>query len=169
MAIDLFTLEEEEQEEVEDQSSGPMKSLRNHAKKLERQLKALTTENEELKAFKSAAETETLKNTTASIFKELGLTDKQAELYTKVNPDVLATPELAKAFATEYGWQLPEVEESEEEGESAPFAPLPTSGAPAPTGQIMDSDKWFDLYKTNPAEAIRIANKGRVSLLTEDK
>lgn len=167
VTTDDFTLDDDEETEVDDKSN-PMKTLRDHAKSLERKAKAYEKELEELRAFKVKFESEAKSRTAGEIFSQLGLSEKQAALFLKVNPDAEVDLASAKAFAEEYGFAIDESQVDESEAvETGGFSPSPTTGGKPAPGKIFSSEEWYALYKENPAEAMKIANQGRVKLQTE--
>lgn len=162
---DDFTLDDEETEEAA--GSNPMKSLRDHAKSLERKIKAYEKELEDLRTFKGTYEAEAKAGTAGKIFSQLGLSEKQAKLFLKVNPDADVTEQAARDFAEEYGFEVNEEGSEEEIEQEGPFSPSPSSGGKPAPGKIFTSEEWYDLYKENPAEAMKIASQGRVKLQTQ--
>jgi peptidoglycan/xylan/chitin deacetylase (PgdA/CDA1 family) len=154
----------EDEDEGEEETSSKTNPLRAHIRKLEKELKAATGELETLRTFKTEYDSKLKATTAETVFKDLGLTEKQAALFMKVNPDTDPSPASAKAFAEEYGFTVTENDESTEEEGS--FTPTPTtSGVPAP-GKIWESDEWYKLYDSNPQEAMKLAAQGRVKLAT---
>lgn len=140
----------------------PLKQVRAHVKALEKEL-------DELREFKVTATAEGRKRAALDAFKGIGLSEKQADLYLKVNPEGEISVDNVKLFAEEYGFkaanEAAESETSEEEGdESGAFAPVSSTDGTPPSGKVYNSSEWFDLYMKNPAEALAIAKKGKVQL-----
>lgn len=147
-------------------NSAPFKQLRDHAKKLEKELKAKDSELETLREFKSQAEARARRELLERSASKVGITEKQAELFMAVRPDEEPTPEAVKTFAIEYGFVEAGPAADEGEGSDGSFAPTPPSGVPA-SKKRYTSDEWDVLYKSNPVEAMQAANEGRVDFQTK--
>ena len=150
------------------QESNPMKELRNHAKELEKQLKATEKEKAELLKFREEVETRQRRDALASTFTDLGLTDKQAELYFKTQTDESAEikPEDIKLWAIDYGLlQAPETDEEEVSSDPS-FVPIPKSAGGPPSGRMITSAEFDELMQTDQAQAIKLASEGRVQFET---
>lgn len=150
------------EEDIDSQRSGPFRQLRDYAKKLEKELKAIQKEAEELRQFKAQREAEERKAAIAAALKEVGLPEKHVELFQAVRPDAEPTVDAVRKFAEEYGLVQPS--EKTESGSS--FSPAPPSGVPAGSKRY-SSDEWWELYRSNPAEALKAAAEGRVEFQTK--
>lgn len=163
-SYELDPLEDNEGEESRSRDSAPIKQLRDHAKKLERELKTRDKEVEELRAFKADAERRAKQELLRQAISAVGLNEKHAELFTAARPDQEPTPEAVKAFAVEYGFIANPGSDDEGE-ESGSFGPTPPSGVPAHKKRYT-SEEFDELYKSNPVEAIQAAEEGRVDFQT---
>jgi len=151
-------ISEIEGEEPQRKETNPVKQLRDTLKARDKERKELLAELEELRSFKAeAAHRESVSNA-AKVFTAVGLSDKQAELYVKLNPEADVTPEAVREFATAYGLPV-STEEGEQPSHEAPFRPA-EGGVPA-DGK-MNRDDLNRLYKENPAAAIKALEQGRV-------
>lgn len=144
-----------------------IKSIRDHAKSLERQLKAQERELETLRNLRDQYEQEARKAKTAKVFTEVGLSEKHATLFAALNPDAEPDAESVKAFAEEYGLAM-QTADTEADGdklkdESDPgFSPI-TSGQPTDKRRY-SSEEWWTLQRENPAAALQAVKDGRVDL-----
>ena len=142
----------------------PLKTVRAHVKQLEKEL-------DELRKFKTDTTTEVRTRTATEAFKALKLSEKQADLFLRLNPEGEVTAEAVRAFATEYGFTPQEA--SSEEGEETKtdegtaFKPVSTSEGTPAAGKMLNAIEWFELYQTNPGEAMALANRGKVKLQAE--
>lgn len=155
--FDPDLIDEEHEDEGDSQKSGPFRRLRDHAKKLEKELRALQKEAEELRQFKAQREAEERRAAIREALKELGLPEKHVDLFQAVRPDAEPTVDAVRRFAEEYSLIQPSA--TTESGSS--FSPTPPSGVPAGSKRY-SSDEWWELYRSNPAEAMRAAAEGRV-------
>jgi hypothetical protein len=151
----------------EDKSSS-FRQLREYAKKLEKELKSLQKEAEELRQFRAEQEKAQRKSQLAASFKELGLSEKHAELFLLAKPDTEPNVEEVKRFALEYGLLRGDSKPEEENKSTGAFAPLPPSGEPAGSKRYTSEEFWA-LYQENPNEALRAASEGRVDFKTSLK
>lgn len=152
--------EDNEGEATPRNDSGPMKQLRDHAKSLEKNLRTQEKELEELRSFKAEAERRAKQELLRQAVSAVGLNEKHAELFSAARPDVEPTPEAVKAFAVEYGF-IAGPDRAEEDEREGSFQPTPPSGVPAHKKRYTNVE-WDDLYKSNPVEAIKAAEEGRV-------
>lgn len=159
---------EDEETDTPRANSAPFKQLRDHAKKLEKELKDRDKELDELREFKASQELRVKRELLRQSFSTVGLNEKHAELFEAARPDVEPTPEAVKAFAVEYGFldaaSDPAAEEDESEGS---FGPTPPSGVPASQRRFTNLE-FEELYKSNPVEAIKAAEEGRVDFQKGD-
>ena len=153
-------------EDNSSQDSNPMKELRDHTKALERERKTLTKELDELRAWKADREHADRSKSVTGVFSDLGLGEKQAELYMKLNPEAESVePGDARAFAEEYGWAVTSSDE-ESADTSAGFSPSQASSGIPAKGQRLSSEDFWKLVKENQAEALKMARDGRVDFKT---
>jgi hypothetical protein len=113
----------------------------------------------------------------SSVFKEVGLPEKNAALFQKLNPEGEVTEETVRAFAEEYALPLtpkepPATEQEQQQKAFAGHQPqgwTPQAGSDASSsGQgKMSSQEFNDLYKTNPVAAVQAVREGRAELMTE--
>lgn len=149
-----------------------MKSLRDHAKDLEKQLKAAAKRegelNTQLFTYKQAEKTQGL----ARKFEEQGLNEKQAKLFLALNPDIEEINlESIQEFAEEYGLTTPTKVEGENapievNAETAGFVKVPNSIATPPDGKVLSSEEYESLLATDQTAALRAVQEGRVQLAT---
>lgn len=154
-------------EPKDEEATSVVRSQRAHIKQLEKELKTLrkdTQEVEELRQFKAQYE-QTQKATQArTVFTEVGLPDKLADLFVKVNAEADPTPEAVRAFAEDYGLA------PQQSADPAPAAPAvqpftPTVGGTPPSGLISRDE--FDAMMRDPSQrprALQLAQQGRVQL-----
>lgn len=150
------------EEDSDPQKSSPFRQLRDYAKKLEKELKAAQKEAEELRQFKAQREAEERKTAIIGALREIGLPEKHVELFQAVRPDVEPTVDAVRSFAEEYGLVRPSATTESGSG----FSPAPPSGVPAGSKRY-SSDEWWELYRSNPAEAMKAAAEGRVEFETK--
>lgn len=177
-------------DDYEDETDQPsndnqnFKQLRDYSKKLERQVNSGAKELEELRKFKQEVEAERRTMSVAQIFKKVGLSEKHAGLFAKLN-DGDVTEDAVIQFATEYELPRTEVPVADEpeptdtvqSGEIREIAPAeagsapvvqgfaPASGAQLPGGKIITTvEEAIEVQTTNPAEFARLYQAGRVKL-----
>lgn len=142
-----------------------IKSIRDHAKALERQLKAQERELETLRSLRDQYESDARRAKTAAVFTEVGLSEKHATLFAALNPDVEPDAETVKAFAEEYGLAIARTEGDDDKlkaEEDPGFSPV-TSGQPTDKRRY-SSEEWWTLQRENPAAALQAVKDGRVDL-----
>lgn len=160
MSDNPFAFDEDEVEETERKESNPVKQLRDALKAAQKEAKESKKELEELRAFKSDYERRERAQSATQAFSKLGLNEKHAELFVKLNPEAELTEEAVKTFATEYGLPVTEQATTDETTpEEAPFAPadVGSSGEGYISRQQLD-----EMYKSNPQRAIGMLRSGRV-------
>lgn len=142
--------------------SNPMKQLRAHARKLEKDLKAGTTELEELRQYKVTSELAIREVQAGKVFTELGLSDKQAKLFLKTNPDTEVTKDSIKAFAVEYGLGIQESEEDAalDAQTSDSFVPVTSGGNPV--RNVLNREQFEALKRTDMGAAVKAVQENRV-------
>lgn len=153
---------------VED-SNKSFKQLRDYAKKLEKDLAKERKDAERLRAFETEILTERKEKAITSVFSEVGLNPKHAELFKRVNPDVQVdsiNADAIKAFAAEFelptsAGEVPEAPAPEAVG----FTPV-TTGTGSPGG-MLTADDIEEKLKSGDLEAItRAIESGRVNKQT---
>lgn len=159
-------LEDEDEATPRSQQSAPFKQLRDHARKLEKEIKDRDKELEALRQFRAEAERRTKQELLRQAVSAVGLNEKHAELFSAARPDVEPTPEAVRAFAVEYGFISGPSGDDEDESDQGSFKPAPPSGVPA-SKKRYTSEEFDALYKTNPVEAIKAAEEGRVDFQTK--
>lgn len=143
-----------------------IKSIRDHAKSLERQLKQQERELENLRNLRDTYEQEARRAKAAAVFAQAGLSEKHAALFAAVNPDVEPDEDAVKSFAEEYGLAVKAAEEAEEklQTDEPGFSPI-ASGTPGEKKKY-SSQEWWDLQRENPAAALLAIRENRVDLAT---
>lgn len=160
---DDFPFGEPEEETTPTQSdANPMKQLRTHANKLEKQLKTSQTELEELRAFKAGIDQKSKAEQVGSIFTELGLNPAQVKLYELAMPDAEPSKETVGKWAVEYG--LAQATEGAVPDESTGFTPTTTPEGIAPGAKRLSRDEWIELSVKDSAAGQRAFQQGRVDL-----
>jgi hypothetical protein len=161
-------------------STNPLKQVRDHAKKLQRDLRQARKELEDLRSWKTDRETEDRKRTIETVFDKVGLQVKHAELFLAVKPDEDPTELAIKEFAKEYSLPLETKNEEGDEGDkpAAPsitvqgdispspgFTPATTPAeAPSSNRKQLTQEEFRKLYETRPEEALQLLSAGRVEL-----
>lgn len=143
---------------------GP-KALRDHAKSLEKQLKAAqakVAEAEQLQARLAEYEAKERTSSVTAAFQALGLNPKHAAFYPK---DQESDPEAIKAWAVDNDFLTPEEDETPAPPAATPgFTPTVIAGSVPPGSKVLNNDEFGELLKTNPNEAFRLYQAGRVKL-----
>lgn len=133
------------------------KSWEKKARELGKELKAT---NEKLQAY----ETEKRETTVKSVFAELDLPEKQANLFLKTHEGEI-TPDAIRQFVTDYGLKdLSEETGGTTEDKSQGFQPGGTGGAAAPTGSKIPRAEWLQLVQSDPLRAQKLHSEGRVDM-----
>lgn len=168
--IEPFSSEDDEQDEgtvvpqVEDNQS--FKQLRDAYKRLERDTAKNNKELERLRTFEAEVLGERKETAINSVFTEVGLNPKHAELFKRVNPDLgvdAVTADAVKAFAAEF-----ELATSAGEVPEAP-APEPVGYTPVATGtgspvQRLTAEDIDELLRKGDLDSItRAFEAGRVN------
>ena len=155
------------------------KQLRDYARKLERDNKAKEREIERLATYEAKDRVTTLKG--------VGLSEKHAALFLKVNAEEAITPELVQAFVTEYEIPVAQASETpapaetpapqasalppegivelnpEKPTQNSGFAPTPAAGNAAGS-VITEVQEAQKLAVDNPEEYARLREAGRIQL-----
>lgn len=147
-----------------DDEETPQEQPRNNEaaarRKLEKEMKALSTELEDLRAFRAEREKQDRANSVSTAFQALGLNPLHAKFYTGEG-DV--TEDAVKAWAVEN--QFLRLEEGEAAPEPAPagFTPTVIEGSQALGGKVYPFDEWMTLSQSDPDKANAIWKAGRVA------
>lgn len=154
----------EEESPQGNQGSNPVKQLRDALKAKDKESKAMLKELEELRAFRGKYESDQKVAKAAETFTKYGLTEKHAELFYKLNPELTDFSDQAVlAFAEE--WALPIKQSEGEEGDPTPGAEeepfVPVEGGSPQTGYMSRADLEV-LYKQNPRKALATLQSGKV-------
>jgi hypothetical protein len=171
MDDDALFDQEDEEPEVENST---IRQIREHARKLEKELKAARKELEDLRAYREQTERERTVASARTIFEQVGLNPKWAELYLKAQDGAEPTPESVRTWAQEYGLAVPEPErETAEQPASEPaFVPTQPAAAAASTQAPMTWKEFAELHRQDPGRAVReaqqrgIADVGEVGVLS---
>ena len=159
---DLFDFADEEETTPEaSQDSGPMKQLRRHANKLEKDLKSRDTELEELRTFKDEFNNSKRAEKAASVFTELGLNPAHVKFWQLENPDAEVDAVEVGKWAVENGFAQATVEASDQ---GSGFTPTTTPDATPPGAKRLTRAEWLALAGSDSAAAQLAFQKGRVDL-----
>jgi len=153
--------EEDEQDTSTQERSNPVRSLREALKAKEKEARNLAKELKELQSFKAEYDQKEKIRSLAETFTQVGLTDKHAELFYKLNPEAEATVESVSAFAKDY--QLPlKLEENETPAptDNRPF--IPASGGSSDETGYVTREQLDQMYAENPRKAIEVLQSGKV-------
>jgi hypothetical protein len=160
VADEDFIFGEEDGETEKTPDSNPVRDLRKHANKLEKDLKASQAELEELRTFKAAADAKVKAETVGSIFTELGLNPAQVKLYELAMPDAEPSKEAVGKWAIEYG--LASADE-ETVPETTGFTPTTTPEGTPPGSKRMTGREMLEAAINGDTAAAQAAFlKGRV-------
>ena len=155
---DEYLSEFAEDEAPQEQDSNPVKQLRTHADKLEKQLKARDKELEELRSFRDEFNNKQRTEKVSSVFTELGLNPTHAKFWQLENPETEPDATTVGKWAVDNGF----AQATEEAVETGGFTPTTTPEGVAPSGKRYTLDEWLNISVTNPAEGERILKQGRV-------
>lgn len=154
--------EGEEKEEAPGSENATIKQIRDAQKTWEKKARDL---GKALKASEArVAEFEdTQRRTTAEgVFKEIGLSEKQAALYLK-NHEGDVTSESIRQFVTDYDLaDLSKETGGTTEEKSGGFQPGGTGNTESSTAALMPRKEWLQLVGTDPARAEKLLRDGRV-------
>lgn len=167
-----FDLDFEEDETDEDQAkvNKSISDLRKYARAQKKLADEAIAENAVFRQEKAERDEATRVETIGQTFKTVGLNEKHAALFAKLNPEVEVTAEAVTAFATEY--ELPITAPAEGEAAPAPaassgFTPVTTPAAPA-SGTISIEDARKLIREGKYDEAQKLYSEGRVEKLERD-
>lgn len=151
--LDLEEEKDQEQAPVPQEKTDNFKQLRDYTKRQERELK-------QLREFREA----TVQRERLSTLQAAGLTEAQSNVYLKAYEEV--TPEGVEAFKTNVlGVAAPAPEavpETTPETKSGSFAPSAPQGGMGPSLRMYTQDEWDQLFNTNPQEAFKVQQEGRI-------
>jgi AraC-like DNA-binding protein len=169
MSDDLFAVPQ-----IDPQDETPViKQMREQLEALTKQAKQAAKEAESLRAEKAERQAQEQQANLRSAFAQVGLNERQADLFAAVRPDVEATPETIAEFATEYGltpktpteapaasgerqWEV----EGHDHPHPANFFPPPTGAAPQIPGEGKITRQEFEAM--NPAQRWDLISRGQV-------
>lgn len=169
--VEPFSVEDDELDEgvtaatpADDNKS--FRQLRATANRFEKDLKAANKELERLQAFEAEVLGERKEKAISSVFTEVGLNPKHAELYKRVNTDLSAeaiTADAVRAFAAEFDLatttgEVPEAPVAEPVG----FEPV-TTGTGSPGGMLTADDIAEKLRNGDLDGVARAIQNGRVN------
>jgi hypothetical protein len=144
--------EEESAAKVEppDKDNKVIKEIRDHAKRVERELAASRKEAEELKTWKTEQES----RSKAQALSAAGLNEKQQVAFLALNQEV--TPDAIQTFRSEVLGQgdSPQPESG--------FGPTDIAGEGATVGTFYARKDWERIMRENPAKGDEIARAGKV-------
>jgi hypothetical protein len=153
---DLFDFNDED-EAPQEQDSNPVKQLRTHANKLEKQLKAQEKELEDLRSFHTEQTAKQRDSQVTTVFNDLGLNPAHVKFWKLENPDTEPEANAVGKWAVENGFAQAE--------ESAPdtgsFTPTTVEGT-AVGNKRLSVTEWYELTASDPAAAQLAFQKGRV-------
>lgn len=162
----LDALGEDPEEEPTETSAAPkqenkaFKELRDHAKRLERENNRLNKEVGDLREFKTSVTKAQRAKQVEGAFKELGLNEKQAELFLRVSDADEISVDGVREFAQQYGLIVGEEETTTTSGGG--FPPSNLSGSADPGKRTVTRDEFEKMVSTNPAKARELLAEGRV-------
>lgn len=165
--VNPFLLDDEDDDETDatggdtSPDSKNFKEVRAALRRADKERKAALEELEALKKFKAEVDETARKATIESTFKSVGLSEKHATLYAKLNPDGDVTEDAVKAFAVEY-----ELPTSAGEAVTPPvkdegFKPVIPGSTPA-VGVISIEDAQKLIREGKYDEAQKLYSEGRV-------
>lgn len=173
-STDWYADDSDDQDSEDDGSDGrrnPVRDQRNQIRKLQKDLKAANKRAEELEKFKLEFESSKKLEATKSLFEDMGLNERQAKLFTQLNPDADVTEEAVEAFATEVlGFEVQYVDEDGEPTdppEPEGFAPTPTIGERT-SSKPMTRVEWLNLAGRDPVAGQAALKAGKVDLSEVD-
>lgn len=158
---DLFDFGEEETTPEASQDSGPMKQLRRHANKLEKDLKTAQAENEELRTFRDEFNNAKRTEKAAAVFTELGLNPAHVKFWQLENPEAEIDAVEVGKWAVENGFAQATTEAPDQ---GSGFTPTTTPDATPPGAKRLTNAEWQQLAASDPAAAQLAFQKGRVDL-----
>lgn len=132
---------------------------------MRKELRDLKKEADELRAFRVDREKADRETAISGVFTEVGLNPKHAKLFTALNPEGDATPELVAKFATEYGLVTNEGEGFEmpqPASEHRGFTPTVVEGGSTPAGKTYNREEFDQIMRENPVRGRQLAEAGKV-------
>lgn len=140
--------------------SNPFNELRKQNRDLKKSVKTYESELEELRKFRQEYEASQRTAAASKVFSDLGLSEKSAKLFVKLNPDTDPTPEAVRAFGLDYG--LLAEGEVKEEKPVEPFRPISVTGSNPTRGGQIKYEEYQTLLRENPTAAMQAVAEGRV-------
>lgn len=158
----IFGDDDGETEPAPAPESNPVRELRKHTNKLEKELKASREELEALRSFKAEVDQKTKAATVGSIFEKLGLNPAQTKLYELAMPEAEPSEESVSKWAVEYG--LATTDETPVP-ETSGFTPTTTPEGTPPGAKRMSSKEMLEAALNGDVAAAQAAFlKGRVDM-----
>lgn len=135
-----------------------IKQIRDHAKKLEKELAQTRKEADELKTWK--AETESRSRT--QVLSAAGFNEKQAQAFLAMNQEV--SSEAIQSFKSEVLGQGEAPESASRNDTSSGFGPTDTSGERSGTtaGGYVTRQEFEQIMRQNPAKGDELVRSGKV-------
>lgn len=166
--VEPFSVDDDTEDEGDAAPAGDnktIKAMREALERAERRAKNAEKQVEKLSEFQTSVLAERREQAVSSIFTEVGLNPKHAELYKRLNPDIevdAINADAVNAFAAEYGLatssgDVPEAPEVKPEG----FTPV-TTGNAAPSATISDEQISQWLSEGNLEAVNKAFQDGRV-------
>lgn len=181
---DPFDLSDEGTDEPTDSENKNFVQLRQHARDLEKRLKSVEPELEELRGFRTQTLAQKRTDAAENAFKELSLNPASARLFTALNPEGDVTVEAVAAFAKENGLMPVDAATPAPVADGpAPVVDSPDVTTPSTDGQRtrgfqpqvggatvpVDAEKvsraeWLRMVQDNPAKAQSLFEQNRVDM-----
>jgi len=153
----------EETETPDAPENTTLKAVRDWGKGWEKKAKSFEKKVEDLEKFRTEVVERERKTVVTGVFKELGLPEKQADLFLKTN-DGEVTADAVKQFVTDFGLVPGGEEEGQEKVEEKrgfePGGVSPQGGTPKPV--LVTTAELMELLKTDPAQASKLVEEGKV-------
>lgn len=145
-----------------------IKAVRDWGKGWEKKAKAQEKELEKLRTFQTEVTERERTATVAGVFKELGLPERQAELFLKTNEGEV-TADVVRQFVTDFGLVPSGEGKGEEPEEKKGFEPggiSPQGTSPKPT--LVTPQELLKILKEDPARADQLVAEGKVQTASYD-
>lgn len=154
--------EEEETPPDASQDSGPMKQLRRHANKLEKDLKAAQADNEELRAFRDDFNNKQKTEKVKAVFEKLELNPTFSRFWQLENPEAEPEEATVAKWAVDNGFA--QATEEPTTDVATGFTPTTTPEGTPPGAKRLTRAEWLELSARDPAAGQVAFQKGRVDL-----
>jgi hypothetical protein len=137
--------------------------LRQHARKLERDLKKSQEAEAALRTKAAQYEAQERERQASGVFTQIGLGEKQAQAFVKLNPEAEITRETAIAFARDIGLpvEISDDDERNAEQEATSFRPISIGGVSPAKGRV-SYEEYRTLLANDPTTAVEMLRQGRV-------